>query len=171
MICYIVSGVKGLRQTKKKIMASEQGTMSETIAKAVAEATRVALKAMAAAAVDRPKTMVGPKIGSPAMKQCTFNWEMEDKYSKLKSFKLEVNNILSTYSTPQIEQLVMVKNHLGRKGLQFLETLTNEKTTCSLFETLCNKFRSQFNEIIKLLQFWKLYRKDGENAEEWMGRL
>ena len=56
------------------------------------------------------------------MKQPTFNWEMGDKYSILKTFKLEVNNILSTYNTPHTEELVQwVKNWLGRKGLQFLE--------------------------------------------------
>ena len=65
---------------------------------------------------------------------------------------------------------------LGRKGLQFLETLTNEeKVMCStldsLFETLTNNFRPQFNETIKSLQFHKLSRQDGESAEEWMGRL
>ena len=40
-------------------------TMSETTAKAVAEAKR-------------PQTAIGPKIGRPALKQPTFNWEMED---------------------------------------------------------------------------------------------
>ena len=33
------------------------------------------------------------------------------------------------------------------------------------------KFRSQYNETIKSLQFRQLCRHDGENAEEWMGRL
>ena len=50
-----------------------------------------------------------------------------------------------------------------------------KKITCSTLEglskTLRSMFRPQFNETIKLLQFWKLCRKDGENAEEWMGRL
>ena len=156
-------------------MASEQ-IMNEAITKAVAEATRVAIQAMAAATVEWPQNMAGPKLGTPAMKQTMFNWESEDKYSKLKTFKLEVNNILSTYNTPQIEQLVMVKNWFGRKGLQFLETLTSEeKITCDtldrLLKTLTSKYRPQFNERIKLLQFRKLYRNDGENAEEWMGRL
>ena len=68
----------------------------------------------------------------------------------------------------------MVKNWLGRKGLQFVEVLTNgEKTTCStldgLFETLSSKFRPQFNERIKSLQFRKLCKSDKESAEEWMG--
>ena len=120
--------------------------------------------------------MAGPKIGGSAMKHLTFNWDSEDKYSKLKTSKLKVNNILSTYYIPQVEQLAMIKNWLGRKGLQFLETLTNvEKVTCDtlegLFNMLTSKFSPQINEIIKLLQFRKLCRNDGENVEEWMGRL
>ena len=70
----------------------------------------------------------------------------------------------------------MVKNWLGRKGLQFIDSLTNaEKDTCStlegLFKILTNKFRPQFNEIIKSQQGCKLKRGNGENAEEWMHRL
>ena len=52
---------------------------------------------------------------------------------------------------------------------------TAEKETCNtlegLFETLTNKFKPQYSETIKLLQFRKLYRYDDENVEEWMGRL
>ena len=44
--------------------------------------------------------MAGPKIGGPTMKQPTFGWDPEDKYSELKTFRLEVNNVLSTYNTP-----------------------------------------------------------------------
>ena len=120
--------------------------------------------------------MAGPKIGGPAMKQPTFNWDSEDRYSELKTFKLEVNNILSTYNTPQAEQLAMVKKWLGRKGLQFLETLTNaEKVMCDtlegLFNMLSSNFRPQLNETIKLLQFRKVCRNDGENVEESLGKL
>ena len=60
-------------------MASKQITMSETIAKTVVEATRMAIQAMEAAAVKRSQTLAGPKIARHAMKQPTFNWEMEDK--------------------------------------------------------------------------------------------
>ena len=107
------------------------------------------------------------------MKQPTFNWETEDKYSELKTFRLEVNNILSTYNTPQAEKLVMVKNWLGRKGLQLFEMVTNEeKTTFStlegIFETPPSKFKKQFKETRKSLEFWKLCIKDGENTEEWL---
>ena len=110
-------------------MATEQ-SMSKAIAKAVAEAMRVAIEAMAEAAAE-------PKIGGPAKKQPTFNWDAKDKYRKLKTFRLDVNNILSTYDTPQMEQLAMVKKLVGKKGRQLLETLTNaEKVTGDTLEGL-----------------------------------
>ena len=50
-----------------------------------------------------------------------------------------------------------------------------EKQACSTFQglidTLAKKFRPQYNETIKSLQFRQLCRHDGENAKEWMGRL
>ena len=67
------------------MMATEE-IMSEAIAKAVAEATRVAIQAMAEAWVEQTHNTAGPKIGSPTMKQHTFDWDTEDKYSKLKTF-------------------------------------------------------------------------------------
>ena len=80
------------------------------------------------------------------------------------------------YNTPQTDKLAVVKNWLGRKGLQYLETLmTAEKETCNtlegLFETLSNKFKCQYNETIKSPQFRKLHIYDEENVDEWMGRL
>ena len=62
-----------------------------------------------------------------------------------------------------MDKLVLVKNWLGRKGLQYLEMFTvAEKEACytleGLFETLCNKFKLQYNKTIKSLQFRKLYR-------------
>ena len=107
-------------------MASEQ-IMNETIAKAVPEAMRAVIQAMVAATGEQMQSTAVPKLGGSAMKQPTFNPEAEDKYNELKTFKLEVNNILSTYSSPQNEQLAMVKNWLGRNGLQFIEALTNEE--------------------------------------------
>ena len=156
-------------------MESEQ-IMSEAIARAVAEATRIAIQTMAEAQVERMHDGSGPKVGSPTMKQLTFNWNAQDKYSELKTFRLEVNNILSTNNTPQADKLVLVKNWLGSKGLQYLETLTAaEKETCNtlegLFETLSDKFKPQYNEMMKLLLFRKLYCHDDENVDEWMGKL
>ena len=56
----------------------------------------------------------------------------------------------------------MVKNWLGRKGLHYLESLTEaEKHACNilqgLFDTVAAKFKPQFNETIRSLQFRKLY--------------
>ena len=74
------------------------------------------------------------------------------------------------------DKITMVKNWLGRKGLHYLESLTEtEKHACNalqgLFDMLAVKFKPQFNETIKSLQFRKLYRIEGETTEEWMGRL
>ena len=44
-------------------MASKEAITNEAIAKAVAEATRVALQTMAAATAERPQSVGGPKIG------------------------------------------------------------------------------------------------------------
>ena len=74
---------------------------------------------MAAATAERPQGAAGPKIGGPAMKQPTFNWETEDKYSERNTFILEVNNILSTYNMPLTEQLAIVKSWLGRRATVF----------------------------------------------------
>ena len=157
-------------------MASEQAIANEAIAKAVPEVIRVAIQAMAAATAERPQSTVGPKIGRPTMKQSSFNWQVDDKYSEPKNIRLEVNNISTSYNTHHTDQLAIVKNWLGRKGLQFIESLTHvEKEKCNtiegLFETLTNKFRPEFNEMIKSLQFCKLSRQSEENAGEWMGRL
>ena len=80
------------------------------------------------------------------------------------------------YNAQEQDKITMVKNWLGRKGLHYLESLTEaEKHACDtlqgLFHTLATKFKPQFNETIKSLQFRKLYRFEGESAEEWMGRL
>ena len=44
-------------------------------------------------------------------------------------------------------------------------------TLQGLIDTLAEKFRPQYNKTIKSLQFRKLCRYEGRNAEEWMGRL
>ena len=40
-----------------------------------------------------------------------------------------------------------------------------------LFDTLATKFKPQYNETVKSLQFRKLYRLESERADKWMGRL
>ena len=95
-------------------MATEQ-VMNEAITKAVAEATRVAIQAMVEARAERMHNTSEPKIGSPTMKQPTFDWNAENEYSEIKTFRLKVNNVLSTYNTPHADKLALVKNWLGRK--------------------------------------------------------
>ena len=104
-------------------MANKQLNANEVIAQAVAEVARAPIQAMGAAGAERTKNM-GPRIGGPIIEQPTFSWEAEDKCNDLKHFRLEVNNIFKSYSTPHAKQLAITKNWLGRKGLQFLETLT-----------------------------------------------
>ena len=71
-------------------MAGEQAIANEAITKSVAKMTKATIQAMTAATAEKPQSAVGPKIGKPAMKQPSFNWEADDKYSKLK--KLQVRS-------------------------------------------------------------------------------
>ena len=155
---------------------ADQAVMSEAIMKAVAEVTRVAIQTMVEMLTPRSESQQGPKLGGPALKQPQFNWEAADKYTEWKAFILEVRNMLSTYNAQGQDKIAIVKNWLGRKGLHYIESLTEgEKQACGtlqgLFDTLATKFRPQFNETIKSLQFRKLCRLKGKSAEEWMGRL
>ena len=157
-------------------MARKQVIASEVIVKAMAEATRAAIQAMATAMAERPQNMAGPKIGINAMKQPTFNWEAEDKYSKTQNIQVRGKWYISNIQYTSGRTASSGTHWLGRKVLKFIESLASEeKDTCStlegLFKILTNKFRLQFNETIISLQFCKLSRQDGENAEEWIGRL
>ena len=150
--------------------------MNEAIAKAVVDATWVAIQTLSEVQNQRSEDQRGPKLGGPVLKQPLFNWEATDKYMEWKAFRLEVRNVLFMYNAKEKDKIAMVKNWLGRKGLHYLESLTEtEKHACNtlqgLFDTLATKFKSQFNETIKSLQFRKLYRLEGESTEEWMGRL
>ena len=118
----------------------------------------------------------GSKVGSPTLRQPSFNWEATDKYTEWKAFILEVRNVLTTYNLQEMDKIAMVKNWLGRKGLHYIESLTEgEKEKCGpleeIFDTLTAKCRPQYNQTIKLLQFRQLHRIEGEGVDEWMGRL
>ena len=69
-------------------MVNKQSNTNEIIAKAMAEAARVTIQAMAAAGAQSTQN-VGPRMGRPIMKQPTFNWEAKDKYDELKNFGLQ----------------------------------------------------------------------------------
>ena len=150
--------------------------MSEAITKAVAEATRIAIQTMAKMQAQRVPSTARSKLGGLALKQPNFNWEALHKYTEWKAFILEVRNMLSTYTARETDKIAMVKNWLGRKGLHYIESSTESKeeaysTLEGLFNTLAAKFRPQYNETIKSLQFRKLCRIEGDSADEWMGRL
>ena len=124
---------------------AEQVITSEVIMKAVAEATRIMIQTMAEMQVQRSENQQGPKLGGPALKQPQFNWETADKYSEWKAFTLEVRHVLSTYNAQEQDKIALVKNWLDRKGLHYIESLTEtEKQACStiqgLFDTLGKKF-------------------------------
>ena len=113
--------------------------MSEVITKAVAEASRVVIQTMAETQAQRMPSTTGPKVGGPALKQPNFNWEATDKYTEWKAFILEVRNMIATYNAQETDKIAMVKNCFGRKGLHYIESLTEgEKEACSMLEGLFN---------------------------------
>ena len=143
--------------------------MNEAITKAVVEAMCIAIQTLSEVQNQRAEDRRGPKLSGPVLKEPQFNREATDM--EWKEFRLEVRNVLSTYNAQEQDKITMVKNWLGRKGLHYLESLTEtEKHACNtlqgLFDMLAAKFKPQFNETIKSLQFRKLYRLEGESAED-----
>ena len=121
---------------------------------------KAAVQAMAAAVGESNSgarsepTSMRPKIDGPTLKQPKFDWSTVDRYTELKNFRLEVNNIFKRDSVKHTEILSIIKMCLGRQGLQFTETLTKEeyeicKTVEGLFNILNNKFCPQHKETIK----------------------
>ena len=78
--------------------------------------------------------------------------------------------MLQNYNLGQRERVSVIKNRMVREGLQLTVTLTKEQDVCndgkSLFETLRENFKPQFNEMIKSLQFCKLVCCSNESVEE-----
>ena len=66
------------------------------------------------------------------------------KYTKWKSFILEVRHVLYTYNAQEADKIAMVKNWLGRKGLHYIELLMeNKKEACRTLEGLVKYTSSQ----------------------------
>ena len=63
---------------------ADQTVMNEAIAKAVAEATRATIQTMVES--HQRQEVQRPKLGSPALKQPQFNWEVADRYTEWKVF-------------------------------------------------------------------------------------
>ena len=54
-----------------------------------------------------------------------FNCKAQDKYSELKTFWLEVNNILSTHNTSQADKLELVKIGWGGEDYNIAKVHTS----------------------------------------------
>ena len=124
------------------------------MAQVALEAARVLVQAIALANADsseRPQN-AGPKLGG-------LWWSNQQSsgapqtYAELRNFKMEIKNMFQNYSISQAERVPIIKNWLGRQGLQLLEALTQAEqeaqNTEGLFETLSRKFKPQYNETIK----------------------
>ena len=84
--------------------------------------------------------------------------------------------MLQNFNISQQERVSIIKNWLGRQGLQLLETLIQTKREAcydeeGLFEILNTMLRPQYNEKIKSLQFHSLARYYNESMKGWMGWL
>ena len=67
------------------------------------------------------------------MKQSSFNCNDQDKYVELFNSEMKVTNILltKTYEVTEEEKVPIIKNGLGREGLQLIQTFRNaEKEAC-----------------------------------------
>ena len=73
------------------------------------------------------------------------------------------------------EKVPIIKNWLGREGLQFIHSHKcckgNMESSTGLFNVLKEKFRPQHNEMILSLKYCKLHRKKNESAQQWMGQI
>ena len=58
---------------------------------------------------------------------------------------LEVKNVLSTYNMPEHDRNAIVKDWLGRKGLHYIESITEaEKQACNTLQGLFNMLATKF---------------------------
>ena len=70
-------------QNYKRIQKRITTIANKAITKAVAQVMKAAIQTMASAAVERPQSTVGPKIGVPIMKQPSFNWKAEERFKQI----------------------------------------------------------------------------------------
>ena len=77
---------------------------NEAIAKAVADATWVAIQTLSEVQSQRSEDQRGPKLGGPVLKQPQFNWEATDKYKEWKAFILQVRKCPFHIQYPRTRQ-------------------------------------------------------------------
>ena len=87
---------------------------------------------------------------------------------------MEVATVLqaNVYDLNDEEKEPTIKKWLGREGLKFIQPPTYMEEVCKnvtgLFNVLKEKFRSQHNEMMILLQHCKLQRKENESTPQWI---
>ena len=54
------------------------------------------------------------------MKQPTFHCSVKNKYADLRNLKLEVKTMIQNFNRSQTERVLIIKNWIGRQGLQLL---------------------------------------------------
>ena len=112
-------------------MTTEQTSSNAAVAQAVAKTARAAIQALTMAEAERLQ-YTRPKVGGPIIGQLTFNCNSIDKYAELRNFRLEVKSMLQSYRISNVERVPIIKNLLGRQGLQLLEYLTQaEQKACN----------------------------------------
>ena len=92
---------------------ADQTSINDAIAKAAAEATRAAIQTMVE--LHQGQEEQRPKVGSLALKQLQFNWDVADKYTEWKALIMEVRNLISTYRTCKKEKNCDGKELVGQK--------------------------------------------------------
>ena len=109
----------------------------------------------------------GPTFGGPTLRQPTFDCNSTDKCAELRNVRLKVNSTLQSYNVNNTK-ITIIKNCLGRQGIQFIETLTHVEQEISNTEDglfileVSNKCCPQQNEMMKFLQCCKLSRQSSE---------
>ena len=79
-------------------MVTEQANITETIILITTEEARVAAETMAMASAENYQRAqnTGPKLGSPLMRQPTFDWSSAEMHAELRNFKIEVIYMFQT---------------------------------------------------------------------------
>ena len=111
----------------------------------MAKATRAAIQAMTVAEAERSQN-AGLKLGGSILKQLTFDWNSKDKYKKLRNFILQVKNMFQNNRMSQTKRVPIIKNLLGKQGLQLLESHTQaEQEVCNTEEGLFETFNKKLS--------------------------
>ena len=83
-------------------MMADVQAITQAIIQVVIKATKIAVHAMAMARAEThtipgsKAASMGPKIGSPILKELMFDWNTMGKYTELGNYRLEVKTIFET---------------------------------------------------------------------------